>query len=129
MQNAQTAENGAATQGQRTGDNIGEVNDVVIGPDGRVQAVVVGVGGFLGIGEKNVALKFEALKWQQDGSGDQWIVVDATKESLEALPDFDRSDFEPARATTAQNGATGTEGMAATGAGVAAATGAAGDNA
>ena len=39
-----------------TAENIGDVNDIVIGNDGRVQSVVVGVGGFLGIGEKNVAV-------------------------------------------------------------------------
>ena len=125
-QNGQTAQNNAAAAGQRTGDNIGEVNDVVIGPDGKVEAIVVGVGGFLGIGEKNVALKFDALKWQQDGTGDQWIVVDATKESLEALPDFDRSGYEPTAADSAMNNDGGAAGdVAATGAGVAAATGAA----
>jgi putative membrane protein len=44
------------------GEDIGEVDDVVIGPDGRVVAVVVGVGGFLGIGQKDVAIPFSALE-------------------------------------------------------------------
>ncbi|HEY2733847.1 MAG TPA: PRC-barrel domain-containing protein, partial [Polyangiales bacterium] len=40
---------------------IGDINDVLIGSGGSVQAVVVGVGGFLGVGEKNVAIPFDAL--------------------------------------------------------------------
>jgi putative membrane protein len=43
-------------------ENIGEVNDVVLDRDGKLLAVVVGVGGFLGIGEKDVAIPFEALQ-------------------------------------------------------------------
>lgn len=44
-------------------ENIGEVNELLVDGSGRVLAVVVGVGGFLGIGEKNVALPFGAVKW------------------------------------------------------------------
>jgi sporulation protein YlmC with PRC-barrel domain len=45
-------------------ETIGDINDVLIGRDGRVVAVVVGVGGFLGIGQKDVAVPFEALEIQ-----------------------------------------------------------------
>jgi sporulation protein YlmC with PRC-barrel domain len=44
-------------------ENIGEVNELIVDGTGKVLAVVVGVGGFLGIGEKNVALPFETVKW------------------------------------------------------------------
>ena len=37
---------------------------------------MIGVGGFLGIGEKNVAIDFAKLKWAQ-GNGDRWLVTDA----------------------------------------------------
>lgn len=40
---------------------IGDINDVIIGRDGSVRAVIVGVGGFLGIGEKEVAVEMERL--------------------------------------------------------------------
>lgn len=43
--------------------SIGEVNEVLIDRNGSVAGVVVGVGGFLGMGEKNVALKFNEVKW------------------------------------------------------------------
>ena len=83
-----------------TGDdaeNIGAVNDVVIGADGQAEAVVIGVGGFLGLGEKNVAMNYGDIEWAER-DGDRWIVVNATKEQLEAQAEFDRSPYEPAPA-------------------------------
>jgi sporulation protein YlmC with PRC-barrel domain len=44
-------------------ENIGEVNELIVDGSGKVLAVVIGVGGFLGIGEKNVALPFDQVKW------------------------------------------------------------------
>jgi len=44
------------------GENIGEINDILIGPSGGINAVVVGVGGFLGIGQKNVAVDMSLLQ-------------------------------------------------------------------
>ncbi|BCH30370.1 hypothetical protein MesoLjLc_23000 [Mesorhizobium sp. L-8-10] len=83
-----------------TGDdaqNIGDVNDIVIGQDGKAEAVVIGVGGFLGIGEKNVAWDYSDMDWAEK-DGDRWIVITATKEELEALPAFDRKAYDPAAA-------------------------------
>ena len=49
---------------------IGEVTDLIVTEDGRVEAIVVGVGGFLGIGEKLVALAWDSIKLtDQDGYG------------------------------------------------------------
>ena len=45
---------------------IGEVEDVIINQDGALQAVIVSVGGFLGIGEKKVAVPFATLLWNYD---------------------------------------------------------------
>jgi hypothetical protein len=44
-------------------ESIGDVNDVIIDRDGRALAVVIGVGGFLGIGEKDVAVSFDSLEF------------------------------------------------------------------
>jgi hypothetical protein len=44
-------------------EKIGDVKDVLVDKSGNAKAVVIGVGGFLGIGEKNVALPFNALQW------------------------------------------------------------------
>ncbi len=80
-----------------TGDdaeNIGDVNDIVLGTDGKIEAVVVGVGGFLGIGEKDVAVDFAQLEWAER-DGDRWLVAPMTKEQLETQAAFDRSAYEP----------------------------------
>jgi len=47
-------------------ERIGDVNEVLVDRQGNADAVVVGVGGFLGIGEKNVALPFNAFEWQME---------------------------------------------------------------
>ncbi len=49
-------------------ETIGDVNDVVFDRNGTAVAVVVGVGGFLGIGEKNVAVPYDMLVWNTGGS-------------------------------------------------------------
>ncbi|MBX3532218.1 MAG: PRC-barrel domain-containing protein [Rhizobiaceae bacterium] len=89
-----------------TGDeaeNIGSVNDIVIAPDGQIKAIVVGVGGFLGIGQKNVALEFGLAQWVERDN-DEFIVVETTEEALKALPDFDLAayQFGPADAQVGQ---------------------------
>ena len=45
-------------------EEIGEISEVLIDRDGSVKAVVISVGGFLGMGERNVAVPFERLQWQ-----------------------------------------------------------------
>jgi sporulation protein YlmC with PRC-barrel domain len=87
----ETVYDGTGEQAQ----NIGSVNDLVIGEDGSIQAVVVGVGGFLGIGQKNVALEYKEISWAEQ-NGDRWIVIPTSKEALEGLPDFDRRPYDPA---------------------------------
>lgn len=91
----ETVYNGTADDAQ----NIGKVNDVVIAPDGKVESVVIGVGGFLGIGEKNVAVTYGDVDWAER-DGDRWLVVNASKEQLQALADFDRRAYDPAPAAS-----------------------------
>ena len=82
-----------------TGDdaeNIGEVKDIVIGEDGSMQAVVVGVGGFLGIGAKEVAVDFAQLDWAER-DGDRWLVAPMTKEQLDAAAAYDESSYAEKR--------------------------------
>ncbi|MER8847597.1 PRC-barrel domain-containing protein [Mesorhizobium australicum] len=88
-----------------TGDDaqkIGDVNDIVLTKEGKAQSLIIGVGGFLGMGEKNVAYDFAKAKWAQK-NGDRWLVAQTTKEELQAQPDFDRKAYDPAPATTASN--------------------------
>jgi sporulation protein YlmC with PRC-barrel domain len=83
-------------------EKIGDVNDLVLSDSGQIESVVVGVGGFLGIGEKNVALNYKDLSWNER-NGDRWLVTASTKESLQALPAFDRAAYDAKPANTAQN--------------------------
>ena len=70
-------------------EKIGNVSDVVFDENGQAKSAVIGVGGFLGIGTKDVAFDFAKLKWVER-NGDRWLVAHTTKEALTALPDFDR---------------------------------------
>lgn len=67
-------------------ESIGDVNDLLISPDGKIASVIVGVGGFLGIGEKDVALSFDTLSLTKDNNGNTVIMSKATKASLESMP-------------------------------------------
>ena len=82
------------------GATIGDIKDVVVDQSGQIQAVVFGVGGFLGVGEKNVAVPLTALQVSEMSggsaarpSGTGWnsrnrITLNATKEQLKNAPDF-----------------------------------------
>jgi hypothetical protein len=63
------------------------VNDLVVAPDGSVQAAVIGVGGFLGIGEKNVALDFKSLQFARTDDGPK-VMIRMSKAELQNAPDF-----------------------------------------
>src|SRR5690606_28055267 len=76
-------------------ENIGKVTDLVITPDGNVEAIVVGVGGFLGIGQKEVALEYDLAEWSEQQDGERWLIVETTREALEAQEEFDRSAYRP----------------------------------
>ena len=75
-------------------ENIGEVNDLVLDEEGEVSAIVVGVGGFLGIGQKEVALEYDLVEWAEQ-DGERWLVVETTAEALEArfTEDADRNQL------------------------------------
>lgn len=68
---------------------IGEINDLIVRTDGTVEGVVIGVGGFLGIGQKKVAVEMDSLMLtpQPDGSAPR-LVLNSSKEELEAAPEF-----------------------------------------
>jgi sporulation protein YlmC with PRC-barrel domain len=98
----------------QAGNNIGEVNDLIVSGDGNVEAVILGVGGFLGIGEKDVAVNTQAVQMVQDGDT-QRLVVQATKETLEAAPSYDRSNRRYATDTGTTTETTGSTTAPATG--------------
>lgn len=70
--------------------DVGEVNDVVLDWDGSVKAVVLGVGGFLGVGEKDVAIEMASLRKvrETNESNDWFLVVNSSKEMLTNAPAY-----------------------------------------
>lgn len=72
---------------------IGNVNDLVMSPNGSAEAVLVGVGGFLGIGEKQVAVDFRQLNWVMV-DGELRLVLNTSEEQLKNAPAFDTSKLK-----------------------------------
>jgi sporulation protein YlmC with PRC-barrel domain len=71
------------------GESLGDVEQIIVSTDGDLAGVIVGVGGFLGIGEKSVAINFDAITFETSpDSGETLLVLDSTKEELEAAPAF-----------------------------------------
>jgi sporulation protein YlmC with PRC-barrel domain len=62
---------------------IGKIDDVLVSDSGQVNALVVGVGGFLGAGEKDVAVPFTAIKWTTKDNK-KYLTMSATKDDLRA---------------------------------------------
>ena len=70
-------------------ESVGDVNDLVIKPTGEIEAVVVGVGGFIGIGEKDVAIALNRFTMEPTPDfASTKLVLNATKEELQAAPAF-----------------------------------------
>jgi sporulation protein YlmC with PRC-barrel domain len=79
------------------GDKLGDINDVIVGKSGDVIGAVIGVGGFLGLGEKNVAIPFENVSTTMKNDKEAVIVLNVTREELEAAPDFADLNGQPIR--------------------------------
>jgi sporulation protein YlmC with PRC-barrel domain len=83
-------------------DKIGDINDVIIDSSGKVDGIVVSVGGFLGMGEHDVMMKLSQIKFANkagttttgstSSNSKQWYpdrgTVNATKDQLKAMPQF-----------------------------------------
>ena len=89
-------------------EKIGDIKELMLNKSGKVENVVIGVGGFLGMGEHDVAVNFDRLKWSDSaattGSGQSaaeskktdrnypdHAVLNATKDQLKAMPNFQYS--------------------------------------
>lgn len=77
--------------GETEWDDIGEINDIIVSKDGEIRAVVLGVGGFLGLGERDVTVSMDAIKvvQEKDDADDRFLVVTTSKEILENAPVFE----------------------------------------
>ncbi|MGA7034551.1 MAG: PRC-barrel domain-containing protein [Pseudolabrys sp.] len=93
-------------------EKVGDIKELMLDKNGRVNTVAIGVGGFLGMGERDVAVKFDELKWSnepvkssdakastttgsaqsqatRDRNYPDHAVLNATKDQLKAMPEFD----------------------------------------
>jgi sporulation protein YlmC with PRC-barrel domain len=68
-----------------TGDEIGEIEDLIVDSSNQVSKAIVEVGGFLGMGSKNVAVDIAQLK---QGTKNEGFVTNMTKEELKTLPEY-----------------------------------------
>jgi sporulation protein YlmC with PRC-barrel domain len=68
------------------GEISGDINDVVFQENGQISTYFVGVGGFLGVGEKNVGVPCTSIKITNNDTGLRTAILDATKAQLEAAP-------------------------------------------
>ena len=64
---------------------VGKIDDLIIAPDTAVSFVIVGAGGFVGLGRHDVAIPVTQVK-QQDG---KFVLPGATKDAIKALPKFE----------------------------------------
>lgn len=88
-------------------ESIGEINDVIFSKDGSVEAAVIGVGGFLGIGEKNVAVPLDKVTVAEvPNSGDLKLTTTETADTLKSAPEFKTKAAQVAE----QNSATPVDG-------------------
>jgi sporulation protein YlmC with PRC-barrel domain len=68
-------------------NTVGKIDDVLIDKSGMIAALMIGVGGFLGMGEKDVALPFNAV--QAEKKNNKWyLTVDQTKDSLKGAAGY-----------------------------------------
>lgn len=73
-------------------EDVGEINDVILTRDGDVDAVLVDIGGFLGIGERQVAMQMDRISFVSDGQSaeedDFFLVIPASRANLEDAPEY-----------------------------------------
>jgi len=77
-----------ATVYSQDDQSIGDINDIILSPEGQPSQVIVGVGGFLGLGEKDVVLDMSKLKMAAMENGSLKIIVQTTPEELKNMPAF-----------------------------------------
>ena len=74
----------------KDGKIIGDVEDLIINSDGHVEGLIMGVGGFLGVGEKKVAVTRKALSFEVTDGKMNVVMPDANKDVLAAAPAYKR---------------------------------------
>jgi sporulation protein YlmC with PRC-barrel domain len=68
-------------------EKIGDVEDIIVTESGQVEAIVISVGGFLGLGERYVAVPMNAVRVTRDNDSVR-VMLDMTREQLREAPEF-----------------------------------------
>jgi len=96
-------------------DNIGQINEIVLSNDGEVRAIVIGVGGFLGMGEQEVAVSMDQVSFASDPDdrSQVYVVVNTSADRLQESPAYERTAMMDDRTTPAAGAPMTGDGMAA----------------
>ncbi|MEL6372915.1 MAG: PRC-barrel domain-containing protein [Pseudomonadota bacterium] len=78
-----------------SGENaIGDINDILLNESGEADRVIIGIGGFLGLGEKNIAVSFSDLTITRNADNELRVTTNMTKKQLNAAPRFTPADTD-----------------------------------
>jgi len=74
-------------------ESIGEVGDIALSQDGQVDAIIVDVGGFLGIGKKQVAVAMDNLQFMKDSGGSMYLYTQFSEDQLKNAPEYNSDTY------------------------------------
>jgi PRC-barrel domain len=95
-----------------SGETVGDINDVVFNSSGQISTVVLGVGGILGMGEKNVGVPFNSLRFEKGKDGARLITILVSKDALkdaEAFKATEKTTFDLVKDKAAEMGTTASQ--------------------
>ena len=75
----------------KSGETVGTVDDLIVGQGGQIEGIVMGVGGVLGVGSKQIGVRLGALKISTADGKTTVTLADATKEMLGAVGAYQRA--------------------------------------
>jgi len=81
------------------GDTIGRIVDVLVDEQGQPRAAVIDFGGFMGVGNRQIAVAWRAMHFQPAAERGQ-ILLEMTADQIKAIPDYRRPSSQPAPAVT-----------------------------
>jgi hypothetical protein len=71
----------------KTGEDMGQIVDVIVRRDGQVRAAIIDFGGFLGVGSRKVAVEWSALSFPPSGKLDH-VILDLTRDKVRLAPEY-----------------------------------------
>jgi len=94
---------GAKVHDTANKETVGSIQNIYLDDSGKVKVVVISVGGFLGVGSKDVAVKWEDIKFGKDGKS-LALTTGLTKDALKAMPDYKSERQKPAESAGKSGG-------------------------